>query len=91
MARLIDTNVFITLERRRGNLADLYQALPDPRIAISSITASELLYGVHRAVSQQHRKRRERFVETLLANVPIIPVDLGVAHVHARIWVELEK
>ncbi len=79
MARLIDTNVFITLERRHGDLADLFQALTDPRIAISSITASELLYGVHRAIISDRRQRRERFVETLLTRIPIIAVDLGVA------------
>lgn len=90
MARLIDTNVFITLERRRGHLSDLYQALPDPRIAMSSITASELLYGLHRASVPEQRERRERFVEFLLSRVPVIPIDLDVARVHSRIWVDLE-
>ncbi len=91
MARLIDTCVFITLEGRRGTLADLRRALSDPPVVMSSITASELLHGVHRAVNPERQQRRASFVETLLAGVPIIPIDLDVARTHARIWAGLEK
>jgi predicted nucleic acid-binding protein len=35
------------------------------------------------------RTRREAFVEQLLAHIPVIPFDLLVARVHARLWARL--
>ena len=40
-------------------------------------------------MSRGIRARREAFVEQVLARLPVIPFDLGVARVHARIWAEL--
>ena len=58
-------------------------------MAIAAVTASELLHGVHRAVEPSQRNRREAFVERLLADLPLIPFDLVVARVHARLSAEL--
>ncbi len=57
-------------------------------VGIATITASELLHGVHRA-SEEHRARREAFVETTLNAFPALPFDLVAARVHARIWAQL--
>ena len=38
-------------------------------VGIAAITASELLHGVHRA-TEEHRGRRETFVESILAAFP---------------------
>jgi tRNA(fMet)-specific endonuclease VapC len=57
-------------------------------VAIAAITASELLHGVHRA-SDEHRGRREAFVEAVLAAFPTIPFDILVARIHARLWAGL--
>jgi tRNA(fMet)-specific endonuclease VapC len=54
-------------------------------VAIAAITASELLHGVHRA-SEQHRARREAFVEAVLDAFPALPFDLLAARTHARLW-----
>ena len=99
MGTLLDTTVFIDLERavRRlppGNAmtevsARLEQQLgPDEEVGIAAITASELLHGVHRA-SPGHRARREAFVEAVLAAFPPVPFGLLAARAHARIWAEL--
>ena len=80
MGTLLDTSVFIDLERavRRlrpatalaevsGRLEEQLGAAEE--VAIAAITASELLHGVHRA-SPEHQPRREAFVEAVLAAFP---------------------
>jgi predicted nucleic acid-binding protein len=89
VATLIDASVLIAAERGRLNLDAMLAEHGDEEIAIAAITASELLHGVHRAVRTKDRTRREAFVEQLLAHLPVIPFDLLVARVHARLWAEL--
>ena len=89
MARLIDSSVFIALERRGLRLGALAASLPDDRVALASITASELLAGVHRADSPARRLRREAFVEAIMALVPVLPFDLRAARIHAQVWAGL--
>lgn len=99
MGTLLDTTVFIDLERavRRlppdsamaevsGRLEE--QLGPDEEVGIAAITASELLHGVHRATPED-RARREAFVETVLASFPPLPFGLLAARAHARLWAEL--
>lgn len=82
---LIDTSVLIAWERE-GRASDVPA---DAMVAVSAITASELLHGVHRASTAQRRHRRQLWVEAVLARLAIVPFDLGVARVHARIWADL--
>ena len=58
-------------------------------VAITTVTASELLHGVHRANTAQRRHRRQVWVEAVIAGLTIVPVDLSVARVHARVWADL--
>ena len=99
MGTLLDTTVFIELERavRRLNPASAMtevstrleeQVGPAEEVGIAAITASELLHGVHRA-TPRHRARREAFVEAVLAAFPPVPFDLLAARAHARLWAEL--
>lgn len=89
MARLIDSSVFITLERRGQRLSALIQATSDEPMALASITASELLVGVVRADSPARQLRRETFVESILATVPVLAFDLRVARIHAQVSAQL--
>jgi predicted nucleic acid-binding protein len=91
MATLIDSSVLIAAER--GDLAlDAFSArYGQEDVAISAVTASELLHGVHRARTPSQRHRRQAFVEGLLAQLPVIAFDLTVARVHASLWAELAK
>ena len=85
MARLIDTSVIIELERR-GRPAEFLSVLAAAEpLALSSITAAELLMGVERADSITRRQQRSAFVESALGIVPVLPFDLLVARVHARV------
>lgn len=57
---------------------------------MAAVSAPLRLHGVHRA-SQEHRGRREAFVETVLAAIPVLPLDLLMARVHARLWSALAE
>ncbi len=98
MGTLLDTTVFIDLERAVRHLppgtamAEVSARLeaqlrPDEEVGIAAITASELLHGVHRA-TPEYRARREAFVEAVLVAFPPLSFDLLAARAHARIWAD---
>lgn len=99
MGTLLDTTVFIELERaiRRVDALSAMDEVsrrleeqlgPTEEVGIAAITASELLHGVHRATAE-HRARREAFIETVLAAFPPFVFDLLAARAHARLWAGL--
>lgn len=87
MAVLIDTSVVIDAERRRAPLEAL---AGEQERAVSVVTASELLHGVHRASDPALRMRRHAFVESVLERLEPIPITARVARAHAEIWARLE-
>jgi tRNA(fMet)-specific endonuclease VapC len=90
MGKVIDSSIFIAIER--GKLGpDVLARATDAKepVAIAAISASELLHGVHRTATPSQRAKREAFVEQLLADLSIIPFDLVIARIHARLWAEL--
>ena len=89
MGILIDSSVLIAWERDRVELESQLAGCADEDFAISAITASELLHGVHRASNPAQRRRREPFDEGLLARLPVISFDAVAARVHARLSAEL--
>jgi tRNA(fMet)-specific endonuclease VapC len=87
LAVLIDTDLLVDRERtKQSSLID--ELVGDEERAISVITVSELLHGVHRATGDT-RTRRQAFVEHILAGIEAIPVTEPVARVHAEIWATL--
>jgi predicted nucleic acid-binding protein len=58
-------------------------------MAISAVTASELLVGVHRARTDEQRVRRSFTVEEILGSFPIVPFDVSAARIHARLAADL--
>jgi predicted nucleic acid-binding protein len=85
---LIDSSILITLERTGRSAADLRQRLDDD-FAISAVTLSEIMVGLHRAQSAAQRMRRQGLIDRSLETLPVLPFDADVAVVHARIWAEL--
>ena len=86
---LIDSSILIDAERGSLDLEQLLAQAGDTELAISAVTASELLHGVHRASKRTQKARREAFVERLLEVWPVLPFDLTAARMHARLWAEL--
>jgi tRNA(fMet)-specific endonuclease VapC len=91
MATLIDSSVLIAAERGDLDLDNVIARYAEEDVAISAITASELLHGVHRAKTAAQRHRRQAFVEGLLAQLPVIAFDITVARIHASLWANLAK
>lgn len=86
MGLLIDTSALIQLER---GLATKSELLKDRQAAISVVTVSELLHGVHRAGNEIRRSWRQGLVDDILASFILLPFDLRTARVHAEIWARL--
>lgn len=91
MGVLIDTNVLIEAERGRLDWEDRIAPRRDEDFFLSVVSASELLHGVERATASEVRTRRSAFVEALLERIPLLPVDLASARVHARLWAQLSR
>lgn len=89
MGILIDTSVLVGVERGNASLSDRLASRRKEDCFLSVITASELLHGVHRAADAAVRTRRSVLVEAVLDLLPILPVDLSIARVHAQLWAEL--
>ena len=89
MGKLIDSSILVAAERGLLELDSQLAEHRDEAFALSAVTASELLHGVHRARDAARRVQRERFVEGLLQRLPVLPIDLSVARVHAVLWAEL--
>ena len=87
MAVLIDTGLLVDLERGVTN-PNVEHAIGEEDRAISVVTVSELLHGVHRATGAR-RARRSAFVEHLLAGMRAIEITEQVARAHAEIWAQL--
>lgn len=90
VAQLIDTSVFIAIERQQLNLDLLARSFPDEPIALAVITASELIAGVYDANTEE-RRHCQAFVERILTTLAVIPFDLSAAHVYAGLMVDLRK
>jgi tRNA(fMet)-specific endonuclease VapC len=71
-------------------MSPLEELVGEEERAISVITVSELLHGVHRATSVR-RSRRRAFVEHVLAALDPVPITDVVARVHAELWADLES
>ena len=56
----------------------------DSELAISAITVLELVHGVTRADNEQRRAARQRFLNDLLAGLPIHPVSMAIFRPRAR-------
>jgi tRNA(fMet)-specific endonuclease VapC len=89
MAVLIDSDLLVDLERGARSPA-VERLLGEQDRAISVITVSELLHGVHRATGAR-RARRSAFVEHLLGGLSAIPITEPVARIHADVWSQLAE
>jgi tRNA(fMet)-specific endonuclease VapC len=77
---ILDTTILVTAERRRQVLDELIDDEDD--VVVAAITAAELLVGVELADGRR-RRSRQRYVEAILASVPVENYDLDVARAHA--------
>ena len=91
MGVLIDTSVLIDHERGRLDLEERIRGREEETFFLSVVTASELLHGVHRAKDRVTRARRSAFVEGVLGSMPLLPIEIATARMHARLWADLAE
>jgi tRNA(fMet)-specific endonuclease VapC len=87
VACLLDTSVLIDAERAGQAL---YRIPDEEEQLISVVTASELLHGIHRAVDDGVRMRRQAFAQQLLGAFEVVSITVDVARIHAEIRARLE-
>ncbi len=90
MVIMLDADVVIRGERGVFDFAGWVASLPNHLFEIAAITIAELWHGVERAVEPQKSKRR-KYLETVVAALPIVPYTEQTAYEHARIWAELQS
>ncbi len=91
MGVIFDSSEIIALERNREAVASLVTGREDEPFGISVVTVAELLHGVERADTETRKIRRQAFVEKVIEMFPVLPFDIGVARIYARIWASLRQ
>jgi len=57
---------------------------------VAAITVAELWHGVERAV-EPHKSKRRKYLETIVAALPVIPYTEQTAYEHERIRADLQS
>jgi len=80
---VLDSSAAVAAERAGTNprrmLENIALRTGDEEIAVSVVTLLELAHGVYRALEPQRKERRRRFLDELMAVIPIQPVTSSVA------------
>ncbi len=89
MAIILDADVIIRGEKGAFDLQRWVAGRPDEQFEVTAVTVAELWHGVEGAAGA-HRAKRQQYLQTVLASLPVIPYTEQTAYEHARVWAELE-
>ena len=89
MAIVIDADVIIRGERGTFPLKEWVASNRNEELQLAAITVAELWHGVERA-TPAHKNKRVRYLQALLAVLPVLPYTEQTAYEHARIWAKME-
>lgn len=89
MAMILDADVIIRGEKGTFDFEKWVATRPNEQFEVAAVTVAELWHGVERATGARRAKRQE-YLQTILASMPIIPYTEQTAYEHARLWAELE-
>ena len=88
---LLDTSVVIAFEKGKIDLhAWLASQSADSTSVITSVTISELLYGVERADTAARARMRRTWTDEFIDASTVLDFDEECARIHATIWSGLE-
>ncbi len=90
MAIILDADVIIRGEKGTFDLQRWVVSRPDEQFEVAAVTVAELWHGVERATGT-HKVKRQQYLQTILASLPVIPYTEQTAYEHARLWAELES
>jgi tRNA(fMet)-specific endonuclease VapC len=90
MAIILDADVIIRGEKGTFDLQRWVVSRPDEQFEVAAVTVAELWHGVERATGT-HKGKRQQYLQTILASLPVILYTEQTAYEHARLWAELES
>jgi tRNA(fMet)-specific endonuclease VapC len=89
MKLLLDTNICIyIIKQQPANVIKRFLEYQIGDIGISSITLSELRYGVAKSA---HREKNTKALDEFIIPLEVVPYDEAAAHVYGDIRATLEK
>lgn len=88
MKYMLDTNICIFIIKKNENVLSLLKKIDFKEICISSITLSELEYGVAKSM---HSEKNQKALDAFVYNFSILPFDSNAAHEYGKIRANLEK
>jgi tRNA(fMet)-specific endonuclease VapC len=86
---ILDADVIISGEKNIFELRGWLESRAEDRFEVAAITIAELWHGVERATGA-HRIGRQKYLEAVVAVLPIIAYTEETAYFQARIWSNLE-
>jgi predicted nucleic acid-binding protein len=90
MAIILDADVIIAGEKGKFDIKSWLAGNANERFEIAAITIAELWHGVEHATGHR-RNSRLKYLQSVVAPLPIAVYSEETAYVHARIWAELEE
>ena len=88
MKYMLDTNTCIFIIKKDENVLSHLKNIDFKEICISSITLSELEYGVAKSM---HSEKNQKALDDFVYNFSILPFDSNAAHEYGKIRANLEK
>ena len=89
MGLILDSNVLIAGERRGHTVRQILEVFKtshgEIEVGLSVVTIVELTHGIQRAGTEERRQRRQAFVDELVRDVPVHPVNIETARLAGRI------
>lgn len=89
MAIILDADVIIRGEKGLFDLKAWLSVRADETFAVAAITIAELWHGVHRATGRR-RTARERYLQSIVSSLAILPYTEHTGYLHAHLWGRLQ-
>jgi len=95
MGLVLDSSVLIAAERERRAVSSLLSSLEtdylETLFVLSAITVMELEHGWHRANTPEAALKRRRYIDEVLAVIPVEPFTREMGVVAAKVDADMRK
>lgn len=91
MGYLIDTSALLAAHQHPDCLDPLVQDSPEEDFYLSVISAADLLYAAEQIAEPTSKIALQAYVDSVMDQVPILPLDRSIARIHARLSVSLNE
>ncbi|MBZ5624042.1 MAG: PIN domain-containing protein [Acidobacteriia bacterium] len=95
MGLVLDSSVLIAAEREKRPVSQVLSSLEanysETRMVLSSITVVELEHGWHRANTPEAALKRRRYLDEVLAIIPVEPFTREMGVLAAKVDADMKK